>query len=161
VLFAVGKTGIKMNDYKPIDIVTYNSLVAKCQENPFLSHDKDKALDGAQYEFCIASDINALRLYFQSKYWAPHQGIVYKNLAFIQQSEAGDEWWALLKTANAWLEIDTYSFEKLCENEPYFISFINLLQLSASNVSADDERFEEVLETTRKIARLHHARTNS
>ena len=40
-----------------------------------------------------------LRGFFTHGNWALRQGIVYEDLAFVQQVDGGDEWWTLKRTA--------------------------------------------------------------
>jgi hypothetical protein len=153
-----------MSEYKPVDADTYDELVMKCQENPWLSYggflaDADESIDENPYEFCVTDSLDSLRLFFQSNYWVARQGIIYKNLAFIQQKQAGDEWWVLIKSTEGWFEIDSCSLDPLCEDKPRFESFICLLQGGVGELAVLDgkaARFEQALEVANEIANTRY-----
>ena len=50
--------------------------------------------------------MESLREFFVHGNWAIRQGILYDDLAFIQQVDGGDEWWTLKRTPEGWVEFD-------------------------------------------------------
>jgi len=80
-----------------------DELVEKCQENPWLktfggafAEDPFMELD-YQYCFTVCESIEELKSCFLEGNWAIRQGFIYKDLAFINQVNGGDEWWTLKK----------------------------------------------------------------
>ena len=39
--------------------------------------------------------------------WAIRDGFVYKNMAFIQQVNGGDEYWTLIHDGNKWIDYES------------------------------------------------------
>lgn len=81
---------------KPIDNETAEKLERKCQENGWLMRggydwQDDPYLEEYPYEFCTAPDMESLASFFEHGNWAIRQGIVFDDLAFIQQVNGGDE----------------------------------------------------------------------
>lgn len=81
--------------------VEHDALEKKCQENGWLKKggydfEDDPFFDlDSPYIFVRSKDLDTLELFFDHKNWAIRQGIVYENLAFINQINGGDEWWTL------------------------------------------------------------------
>ena len=78
------------------------SLAAKCQENGWLraggyAWQDDPYLEDYPYDIREASSMEELRSFFRRGNWAIRQGVVYRDLAFVQQVDGGDEWWTLKK----------------------------------------------------------------
>lgn len=95
-------------------------LVEKCQENGWLKvggydWQDDPFLEEYPYEFSRIDDIDALREYFERGNWAIRQGVVFGDLAFINQVNGGDEWWTLKRDGEGWLAFESTSFAYLIE----------------------------------------------
>lgn len=95
----------------------HKALVLKCQENGWI---KDRGLifefelceEGIPFEFAKSDDFETLRSFFICGEWNARQGIVYRDLAFIQLDPRGDEWWTLKRSGNGkWVAFDTWSFD--------------------------------------------------
>ena len=100
---------------RPIDGELREALVEKCQENGWLKKggydwQDDPWLEEYPYEFVEAEDVSALRGFFEHGNWAIRTGIVYDDLAFIQQVNGGDEWWTLKKTTEGWVAFESWTF---------------------------------------------------
>ena len=98
---------------KEADERTKRELADKCQENGWLRRggypwQDDPYLEEYPYEFAKAGSVEELRGFFAHGNWALRQGIVYEDLAFVQQVDGGDEWWTLKRTDSGWL-----AFERL------------------------------------------------
>lgn len=100
--------------YKPVDSETAEKLERKCQENGWLMRggydwQDDPYLEEYPYEFCTASDMESLTSFFEHGNWAIRQGIVFDDLAFIQQVNGGDEWWTLKRDGDGWVDFESVS----------------------------------------------------
>jgi hypothetical protein len=100
-----------------VDKDTKAELIKKCQKNGWLKRNgyefKDGFLDewseDYEYSFVKTDEIDVLRSYFEYGNWSIRQGILYKDLAFINQVNGGDEWWTLKKFDNEWLDFESIS----------------------------------------------------
>ncbi|WP_258552734.1 hypothetical protein [Paraeggerthella sp.] len=104
--------------YKPVDNETAEKLEKKCQENGWLMRggydwQDDPYLEEYPYEFCTASDMESLTSFFEHGNWAIRQGIVFDDLAFIQQVNGGDEWWTLKRDGDGWVDFESVSCEHI------------------------------------------------
>ena len=86
---------------------TKKELVKLCQQNPWLKRGGEGfepgGLFGVEgeldyiYTFLRYSDVEKLKKFFTVGNWAIRQGVIYKRLCFINQVNAGDEWWTIKK----------------------------------------------------------------
>lgn len=67
------------------------------------------------YNYIKASDVEGLTDYFEHGNWAIRSGIVYKDLAFIQQ-DGGDEWWTLKRGGEDWVPFESVSCGMIIED---------------------------------------------
>lgn len=119
------------------------SLVEKCQENGWLraggyAWQDDPYLEEYPYDIREASSTEELRSFFSHGNWAIRQGVVYRDLAFFQQVDGGDEWWTLKKVGNEgrasdWLAFESCSFDRLSRDPHGFNDFI--VGMSAASAS--------------------------
>ena len=98
----------------PVDSQTAKQLEDKCQENGWLMRggydwQDDPYLEEYPYEFCTASDMESLTSFFEHGNWAIRQGVVFDDLAFIQQVNGGDEWWTLKRDGDGWVDFESVS----------------------------------------------------
>lgn len=70
----------------------------------------DPWLEEYPYEFVEAEDVSALRGFLEHGNWAIRTGIVYDDLAFIQQVNGGDEWWTFKKAPDGWEAFESWTF---------------------------------------------------
>lgn len=112
-------------------------LVEKCQENGWLKvggydWQDDPFLEEYPYEFCRIDDIDALREYFERGNWAIRQGVVFGDLAFINQVNGGDEWWTLKRDGRDWAAFESTSFALLIEakGDEAFETLVRSMQLA-------------------------------
>lgn len=99
---------------EPVDAKTAEELERKCQENGWLKRggyawQDDPYLEDYPYAFVTAPDMNSLAAYFESGVWAIRQGVVYGDLAFVQQVNGGDEWWTLKRDDGTWKDFEFVS----------------------------------------------------
>jgi hypothetical protein len=102
----------------PVDSQTAKQLEDKCQENGWLMRggydwQDDPYLEEYPYEFCTAPDMESLTSFFEHGNWAIRQGIVFDDLAFIQQVNGGDEWWTLKRGGDGWVDFESVSCEHI------------------------------------------------
>ena len=80
----------------------------------------DPYLEEYPYEFAKAGSVEELRGFFAHGNWALRQGIVYEDLAFVQQVDGGDEWWTLKRTDSGWLAFESWSFGRIVQEPERF-----------------------------------------
>lgn len=112
-------------------------LVEKCRENGWLKvggydWQDDPFLEEYPYEFCRIDDIDALREYFERGNWAIRQGVVFGDLAFINQVNGGDEWWTLKRDGEGWMAFESTSFAYVIEakGRAAFETLVRSMQLA-------------------------------
>lgn len=94
-------------------------LEAKCQENGWLKRggypwQDDPYLEEYPYSFDRCFSMEDLRDFFRQGNWAIREGVVYGDLAFIQQVDGGDEWWTLKKDESGnWHDFESISFKRI------------------------------------------------
>lgn len=102
----------------------HDALVKKCQDNGWLkkggydfADDPFLELD-SPYSFIRAKDMDTLELFFGHSNWAIRQGILFENLAFINQINGGDEWWTLKydDNNNKWVAFESITIHCFIEN---------------------------------------------
>lgn len=109
---------------------TREGLVAKCQENGWLKRggyawQDDPFLEEYPYSFVAAKDIDDLADFFRHGNWALRQGVVYHDLAFVQQVDGGDEWWTLKHDGEGWVDFESVSCGRIARRDPE--NFANLV----------------------------------
>lgn len=119
----------------PIADEAKRTLIEKCQENGWLMRggyawQDDPYLEDYPYEFAQVRDIDTLRHFFAHGNWAIRQGVVYDDLAFVQQVDGGDEWWTLKKTEDGYLDFESISFRFFTKDEHEFSRFITSMQMA-------------------------------
>lgn len=122
---------------KPLDEETREQLVSKCQENGWLKvggydWQDNPFLEEYPYEFARIDDIDALREHFGRGNWAIRQGVVFGDLAFINQVNGGDEWWTLKRDGEGWMAFESTSFAYVIEakGRPAFETLVRSMQLA-------------------------------
>ncbi len=106
------------------EFFTEEELTAKQQENSWL-RDRGKE-DGIytqyptsdySYTYYECKTIDELKAAFLYGNWAIRQCFTYKNLAFINQINAGDEWWTLKKFDGRLLYFDSITMIRTINHE--------------------------------------------
>lgn len=125
-----------------VDEETKASLVEKCQENGWLKRggydwQDDPYLEEYPYEFARIEDIEVLRRTLGSGNWAIRQGFLYKDLAFIQQVNSGDEWWTLKKTDDGWIDFESWTFGGVAQDYREFASAITSMHVATPEECED------------------------
>ena len=103
----------------------HEELVEKCQENGWLKvggfdWQDDPFLEEYPYEFSRTDSVDRLREALGSGNWAIRQGFCYRDLAFIQQVNGGDEWWTLKRDGDSWTGFESWSFGAIAQEPERF-----------------------------------------
>ena len=114
-----------MDGFERITGREHEGLVEKCQENGWLKvggfdWQDDPFLEEYPYEFSRTESVDRLREALGSGNWAIRQGFCYRDLAFIQQVNGGDEWWTLKRTVSGWLAFESWSFGRIVQEPERF-----------------------------------------
>ena len=123
------------HEYEEVTGAESAALIEKCQENGWLMEggyawQDDPFLEEYPYSFVRADSIEGLREYFGGN-WALRQGILYDDLAFIQQVDGGDEWWTLKKLPDGrWLDFESWSFRNVRKDPVEFNRAIVSMQMA-------------------------------
>lgn len=114
----------------------HDSLVEKCQKNGWLKRggfdwQDDPWLEEYPYDFSRASTIKDLADFFSNGNWAIRQGVLFGDLAFIQQVNGGDEWWTLKRCPDgSWLAFESYTMSYILPDMSRFTRAIASMQLA-------------------------------
>lgn len=114
-----------MDGFERITGREHEGLVEKCQENGWLKvggfdWQDDPFLEEYPYEFSRTESLDRLREALGSGNWAIRQGFCYRDLAFIQQVNGGDEWWTLKRDGDAWTGFESWSFGAIAQEPERF-----------------------------------------
>ncbi len=117
---------------KEADERTKRELADKCQENGWLRRggypwQDDPYLEEYPYQFAMADSVEELRGFFAHGNWALRQGIVYEDLAFVQQVDGGDEWWTLKRDGSGWIDFESWSFGRIVQDPERFAHAIECM----------------------------------
>lgn len=93
-----------------------------CQQNGWLCYNgyawqDDPYLEQYPYAFARAKSLDELTSFMEHGNWSIRQGIVFDDLAFIQQVDGGDEWWTLKRTDNGWMPFENTSAGFIIERD--------------------------------------------
>lgn len=107
-----------MYNMVPVTAEEQESLEAICQKNGWLKRggypwQDDPYLEEYPYEFDRCFSMEDLSDFFKTGNWAIRQGVVYGDLAFIQQVDGGDEWWTLKQDGETWVPFESLSFKRI------------------------------------------------
>ena len=96
-------------------------LYVGCQRNPWLKDggydfEEDPYLEAdSPYTFVEIKDISILERFFKHGNWSIRQGVVYKDLAFVNQVNGGDEWCTFKNTNKGWIDFESITFRTIIE----------------------------------------------
>lgn len=115
---------------KEADERTKRELTDKCQENGWLRRggypwQDDPYLEEYPYEFAKAGSVEELRGFFAHGNWALRQGIVYEDLAFVQQGRRR---------------------RRVVDAEAHRLRLARLRELSFGRIVQEPERFSHAIE---------------
>ena len=95
-----------------MDVAVRRFIGKPWQDDPFLEE--------YPYEFSRTESVDRLREALGSGNWAIRQGFCYRDLAFIQQVNGGDEWWTLKRDGDAWTGFESWSFGAIAQEPERF-----------------------------------------
>lgn len=112
-----------------VDDETAAALTAKCQENGWLriggyDWQDDPFMEEYPYEFGELGSVEELREFARHGNWAIRQGVVYGDLAFIQQVNGGDEFWTLKHDGEGWVDFESCSLGLMARDGAEFARVI-------------------------------------
>jgi len=67
---------------------------------------------------CFIDDIKTLMNFFKCGNWCLGQGVIYKNLFFLQQNNGGDEWAIYKIDDNNIFQFESYSCGRVIKDKP-------------------------------------------
>jgi hypothetical protein len=122
----------------PVDDETASALTAKCQENGWLriggfDWQDDPFMEEYPYEFASLGSIEELREFALNGNWAIRQGVVYGDLAFIQQVNGGDEFWTLKRNGDSWVGFESVSLGHMAKDGADFERVIAAMRNATSD----------------------------
>lgn len=124
-----------MFNMKPVTEEEQKSLEAACQQNGWLRRggydwQDDPYLEEYPYEFDRCFSMDDLSDFFSHGNWAIRQGVLYGDLAFIQQVNGGDEWWTLKQAGDDWLPFESVSFGAIAKDRSELVRYIAGMRLA-------------------------------
>ena len=99
-----------MTNLTPTTKEEHDSLVAKCQENSWLRRDRG---ENRAHEFSRAHSIEDLAAFFSCGNRPIGRGVLFGDLAFVNQVDGGDEWWTLRGSDRGWTPFESVSFRRM------------------------------------------------
>ena len=133
----LNKSGLKGDEYRAayeiayaamkanlvtITGVEHDELVQACQRNAWIKDGGIAFEDDLYFEmdspfsFVRTNDLKTLREYFAHGNWSIRSGIVYRDLAFINQVNGGDEWWTLKRFDGKWVAFESITFRRVIKS---------------------------------------------
>lgn len=124
------------------------SLEEACRSNGWLKRggyawQDDPSIGERPFAFCRASDMEGLGAYLRQCPRPLRQGIVYRDLALIQQADFGDDWWALRRDGDGWAGIGSIPASQMAlGNEEDLKAFVESALGTDPAGLAGGERFQ-------------------
>lgn len=124
-----------MYNMVPVTAEEQESLEAICQKNGWLKRggypwQDDPYLEEYPYEFDRCFSMEDLSDFFKAGNWVIRQGVVYGDLAFIQQVGGGDEWWALKQNGETWVPFESISFQRIARDISELTRYVTGMRLA-------------------------------
>lgn len=118
-----------MRGFETLTGKEHELLERKCQENDWLMRggvawQDDPYLEEYPYAFSRTESVESLREAFAQGNWSIRQGFVFKDLAFIQQEDGGDEWWTCKRFGDEWVNFESCNFGSMAKDPSAFESTI-------------------------------------
>ena len=147
-----------------LGIEEQHKLAAACLKNRWLSrgitidhHNTTPLIQ--KFSFLNSESLEGLLEYFRSGPHVIREGVVYRDLAFVQQVDMGDEWLVLKREFDSetgeafWLPFESYSFDRIVESSARFECAVSALR--------DADAFEIAALFSRTPSRQRQARSIS
>lgn len=101
-------------------MITLNEMIEKCEENLWLkSGSLEDAIAELDYQFNLIQCVSIEQFiqYMKQGNWSIRQGFALQNLLFVNQINAGDEWWTIRKKKDGSLiAFESISFQSMIES---------------------------------------------
>lgn len=116
----------------------HEQLKAACQNNMWLmiggvDFEDDPCMEtDYDYTFITTDNPQALEAFFQHGNWCIRSGVIYKELAFINQINGGDEWWTLKNFDGKWIAFESITFRRIIK-DGVFENTLNQLENASLN----------------------------
>lgn len=121
-----------------LDADTCQALVCACLKNRWLVRGIEPTRRNTQplesFSFFNSDSLDALLAYFRSGPHELREGVVFFDLAFVQQVDFGDEWLVLKRAfdsesgENYWIPFESYSLERIIKSRSRFECAIEALR---------------------------------
>lgn len=147
-----------------LGIEEQHRLAVACLKNRWLSrgitidhHNTTPLIQ--KFSFLNSESLEGLLEYFRSGPHGIREGVVYRDLAFVQQVDMGDEWLVLKREFDSetgeafWLPFESYSFDRIVESSARFECAVSALR--------DADTFEIAALFSRTHSRQRQARSIS
>lgn len=124
---------------KPLGSDEHDSLALACPKSRWLSLGQGphaNTPETQRFAFFNSESLDCLRKYFRSHPHRIREGVVYRNLAFVQQVDLGDEWLVLRRQfddesgESYWVPFESYSLSRVSESAARFECAIQALEES-------------------------------
>ena len=92
-------------------------LVTACNSNHWLSNTEEYPLEDYPFSFKQISSASDLKDYFEGGNMGIRCGVLYEDLAFVQQVNGGDEWLTFKKEDGIYKDFESVSFELILKND--------------------------------------------
>lgn len=133
---------------KPEKFYTLKEMADQCQKNGWLKQGgydfEDEHLSESDYDYCLytCQSLEELEQKFKQGNWSIRQGFAYKQLLFVNQVNAGDEWWTNFKHSDGRIEdFESITFARIIADGE-FEDFINRL-LKGPDIYWDRDKKKE------------------
>lgn len=122
------------DQFSRVEPDVHAQLKIACQENIWLQIGGVDFVDDPtmeseyDYTFITTQNPQALEAFFQHGNWSIRTGVVYRDLAFINQINGGDEWWTLKNFEGKWVAFESITFRLIIrdgEFESYLDRMLN------------------------------------
>lgn len=142
VIHNKARSAFGMFNMKPVSKEEQASLEAICQQNGYLMRagfdwQEDPYLEECPYEFDRCFSMDDLQDFFRHGNWAIRQGVVYGDLAFIQQENGGDDWWTLKQVGDGWMPFENVSFGRIAKDRSDLVRHIAGMRLATPEECRD------------------------
>jgi len=81
--------------------------------------------------FIVIDDLPNLKAFFKNGNWCLGQGVIYKNLCFIQQVNGGDEWLTIKQFPTGTKPFESFSWEAIIEEGEFEENMEGLLKVNS------------------------------
>lgn len=101
-------------------------LIAICQKNGWLKYDGYEFQDGSfseeeyGYNYLRCERCLDLMNHLEHVSWAIRDGFLFKDMAFIQQVNGGDEYWTLINHNGEWIDYESVTFRPSIERGEFY-----------------------------------------